>query len=259
MRIKNMMVAVICAVCAGCTVFGAESESRSVDTWYKLVDKGFKKSPAFAYVENNPDLPNVLIYGDSISIGYTPRVRADLEGRANVYRICRNGGPSGSFIGKMTVMHDAMRDQRLDAPWTHEWDVIHFNVGLHDLKFVYQGKLDKENGRQVSSLKVYQKNLRNIVAYLKKIAPDATLIFATTTPVPEGEPGRFAGDAQKYNDAALEVLRDFPEIVINDLFTFTKPNQSEWWTKPGDVHYLEAGKNAQGDEVARIILETHLK
>ena len=34
----------------------------------------------------NPALPDVLILGDSISIGYTPFVRSKLKGVANVFR-----------------------------------------------------------------------------------------------------------------------------------------------------------------------------
>ena len=94
-----------------------------------------------------------------------------------------------------------------------------------------------------------------IAEYLQKLAPNAKLIFATTTPVPEGAKGRFAGDAQKYNGAALEVLSSFPKITTNDLFKFTKLNHSKWWSKPGDVHYNEIGRSAQGAEVSRVILD----
>ena len=224
------------------------AQESAENAWANLAGR-FANRPEFAFVENNPDLPNVLIYGDSISIGYTQRVRAKIEGQANVYRLFRNGGSSQGFVQLMENMHDVMCDEQLEEPWDFQWDVIHFNVGLHDLKYLLDGKLDKENGVQVTSLEDYKKNLRDIVAYLKKLAPNAKLIFATTTPVPDGAQGRFVGDAKKYNEAALEVLRDFPEIVINDLFTFTKP-----WSKPGDVHFNVAGRNAQGDEVARVIL-----
>lgn len=229
--------------------------SSAEEAWTKLTGKSVGR-PEFAYVVNNAELPNVLLYGDSISIGYTQRVRSVLKGQANVYRLYCNGGDSGSFIPKMTKMHDAMRHEKLDAPWTFEWDVIQFNVGLHDLKYLSGKKLDKENGKQVSSLADYKKNLRDMVAYLKKLAPNAKLIFATTTPVPEGEPGRFGGDAAKYNKAALEVLADYPEIQINDLFIFTKPNHPEWWVAPGNVHYKSVGSNAQGDEVARVVIDS---
>ena len=98
-------------------------------------------------------------------------------------------------------------------------------------------------------------SLEKIVAYLGQLSPDAKLIFATTTPVPEGADGRFAGDAEKYNAAATKVLQKHPEITINDLFTFTKPNHAKWWIKPNDVHYNPAGRAAQGDEVARVIVD----
>ncbi|MFC1760844.1 SGNH/GDSL hydrolase family protein [Planctomycetota bacterium] len=241
---------------SGVSVFAAESENRAEDAWYKLVGTKFSKRPEFAFVENNPALPNVLIYGDSISIGYTQRVRAKIEGQANVYRLYHNEGNSKSFIPMMTKMHNTMRDEQLDKPWTFQWDVIHFNVGLHDLTV---RELDQENGKHVSvtPIDVYKKNFSDVVTYLQQLAPNAKLIFATTTPVPEGTvgPTRIAGDAQRYNAAAFEVLRKTPDIAVNDLFSFTKLNHPEWWSEPGNVHYNETGKNAQGDEVARVILE----
>ena len=223
--------------------------------WAKLAGRGVKR-PEFAFIENDPNLPNVLIYGDSISIMYTQRVRKQLAGKANVYRIFSNGSDSSAFIPKMEKMHQTMRNEELDQPWTFDWDVIHFNVGLHDLKYLKGKQLDRENGKQVTSIEDYETNLNSILAYLKELAPNAKLIFATTTPVPEGEPGRFAGDAKKYNDVAKKVIQNSPEITINDLYQFTLPNQPTWWTKPGNVHFNMQGRNAQGDEVAKIILES---
>ncbi len=254
MKTKFAFIAIFCI--SNTITFAVDEAASSSETaeqaWTHLVGN-FANRPEFASIEDRPELPNVLLYGDSISIHYTQEVRQALEGKADVYRLYRNGGSSGGFIQLMEKMHDVMRDPALVDPWTFEWDLIHFNVGLHDLKYVTGNKLDKENGKQVTSLDVYKENLRDIVVYLKRLAPDAKLVFATTTPVPEGAKGRFAGDAEKYNEVALEVLSDFPEIAINDLFTFTKPNQPEWWTKPGDVHFNEKGQRAQGEEVARII------
>ncbi|MHC5056438.1 MAG: SGNH/GDSL hydrolase family protein [Planctomycetota bacterium] len=240
----------VCALLAGTACAGTAEEA-----WKALVGPKFSKRPEFAFVRNDPALPNVLIYGDSISIGYTQQVRERLEGKANVYRVYCNGGDSGSFISKMTKMHAVMRDGKLAGRWSFEWDVIHFNVGLHDLKYVVKGKLDRKKGKQVRSKEDYAKNIGGIVSYLKGLAPGAKLVFATTTPVPEGEPGRVAGDAARYNKVALEVLRDHPRIAVNDLYGFTKPNQSKWWVRPGNVHYGPEGRKAQGDEVARAILK----
>lgn len=231
------------------------------DAWYGIAlrKKANDKNAAFQYVENDPSLPNVLIYGDSISIAYTPVVRELLSGEANVYRLHVNGGFSSSFVEKMDTLHRTMENPNIKGHWTHDWDVIQVNVGLHDLKYVVKGsKLDKVNGKQVASPDEYERNLEGIIAYLGKNHPKAKLVFALTTPVPEGEPGRQAGDAAKYNKVALKVLKGHPEIVVNDLYSFTKPHHAHWWSKPGNVHYNKEGIRAQGEEVARV-LETLLK
>ena len=229
-------------------------KSTASAAWEKLVGKKSSRRPEFKFIKNNPSLPNVLLYGDSISIHYTQQVRGNLANQANVYRLYRNGSDSGGFIAKMDKMHSVMQNEALKEHWDFNWDVIHFNVGLHDLKYVKAGKLDRVNGQLTASIDEYKTNLRNIVVYLKKLAPQATLIFATTTPVPEGEQGRFAGDAIKYNTAALDVLKNFPEVQINDLYQFTKPNHSQWWIKPGDVHYNPQGTKAHASQVSSVIL-----
>ncbi|QDV66172.1 SGNH/GDSL hydrolase family protein [Crateriforma conspicua] len=67
-------------------------------------------------------LPNVLLIGDSISIGYTTAVRSQLSGVANVYRPPTNCGPTTRGVEQI--------DQWLGD---RKWDVIHFNFGLHKL------------------------------------------------------------------------------------------------------------------------------
>ncbi len=145
----------------------------------------------------------------------------------------------------MEKMLLTMNDQRLDAPWNFKWDVIQFNVGLHDLKYMDGERMDTKSGKQVSSLGDYEGNLREIIPYIRKIAPEAKVIFATTTPVPEGGNGRVAGDAVRFNKVAADVLKDYPDVIVNDLYALTKPNQPEWWTRPGDVHFNAEGRKAQ--------------
>src|SRR3954449_12259411 len=125
------------------------------------------QSPAFAPVVDNPELPRVLLIGDSISIGYTVPVRKALAGRANVHRIPENGADTVNGLKKIDSW---LGDSR--------WDVIHFNWGLHDLKVTADG------GRQVP-LETYERNLKALVARLQTTG--ARLIWATTTPVPEGK------------------------------------------------------------------------
>jgi acyl-CoA thioesterase-1 len=133
------------------------------------------------------------------------------------------------------------------AEWLGEekWDVIHFNFGLHDLKQMFDGYY------QVSP-DDYERNLRRIVFRLKQTG--AKLIFATTTPVPEGKvsPPRLPGDVVLYNNRALKVMRE-NGVEIDDLYSFALPRLSEWQL-PLNVHFTEAGSEALGKEVARVII-----
>ena len=70
-------------------------------------------------------LPRVLIIGDSISLGYTPFVAQQLKGKANIIHAPGNNESTARGL------------EHLDA-WLgpKKWDVIHFNWGLHDLKWI---------------------------------------------------------------------------------------------------------------------------
>src|SRR5688572_8105941 len=96
-------------------------------------------NPAFAPVQDDPALPRVLLIGDSISIGYTVPTRERLAGKANVHRPGVNCGPTTRGV------------ENLDK-WLGDkkWDVIHFNFGLHDLRYIDDaGKnTSPEKGRQ---------------------------------------------------------------------------------------------------------------
>lgn len=189
------------------------------------------------------DLPNVLIIGDSISIGYTPSVIELLENRANVYRIPTNGGNTAKGLAHL--------DEWLG---NITWDVIHFNWGLHDLCYrhpeskVY-GRRDKINGTQDVPIQQYEINLNELVLRLK--ATGANLIWASTTLVPEGELGRKLYDDQLYNRVAEEIMLK-QGIAINDLNAFSQTIQ-EHFRAPGDVHFTDIGSRKLGMRVAEAI------
>src|SRR5690606_22154370 len=133
-------------------------------------------------IEPDPSLPNVLILGDSISIGYTLQVRQALAGKANVFRPHTADGTKAENCSGTTKGVKAI-DRWLGD---RKWDVIHFNWGLHDLKHVTEPGGNKVSSKASDPLQAtveqYAKNLEQIVKKLE--ATDATLIFATTTPVP---------------------------------------------------------------------------
>jgi hypothetical protein len=120
-------------------------------------------------------------------------------------------------ITTRNAAHTANGLARLDE-WLagRHWDVIHFNHGLHDMKYINASgaRVDPSKGVQQVSVEVYARNLDELVRRLKKTR--ATLIFATTTPVPDGAMGRVRGDAERYNRAALPVMKRH-RVRVNDL------------------------------------------
>ncbi len=194
------------------------------------LQKKVEPNPALLPITDVAGLPRVLIIGDSISIGYTIPTRKLLEGKANVHRIPTNGGPT-------------LRGVQSVAKWIGDgtWDVIHLNFGLHDLKYMPDGK------RQVEP-EAYEKNLREIVTKLK--ATGATVIWATTTPVPEGKlnPERRFGDVKVYNDIAAKVMKEM-DVQTDDLNAAITPELAKL-QNPQDVHFKTAGSEFLASKVA---------
>jgi acyl-CoA thioesterase-1 len=194
-----------------------------------------KPDPAFDKIVDDPRLPRVLLIGDSISIGYTPAVREMLKGKYNVHRIPTNGGPTSNGVKNL--------DKWLGTD--EKWDVIHFNFGLHDLKIM------EPTGKHQVPLDEYEKNLRTMVERMKKTG--ARLIFATTTPVPEGKlnPPRRFGDVAEFNAAALKVMKE-EGVAIDDLNAAITPRIAEL-QNPHDVHYKPEGYKVLAGEVVKSI------
>ncbi|NIL98036.1 MAG: prolyl oligopeptidase family serine peptidase, partial [Planctomycetales bacterium] len=196
--------------------------------------------------EPQAGLPNVLLIGDSISIGYTKPTVKLLRGLANVQRVKANCGDTNAGLRNLQRW---LGDTR--------WDVIHFNWGLHDLCYrdpnaKVQGHRDKVRGRQAVPLAEYEKNLERLVQKLKQTG--ATLIWASTTVVPEGEVGRFVGDDVKYNAVAAAIMRRHG-IAINDLHALTASFPPELFVAPGNVHYVPDGSAQLAAQVAQAITE----
>ena len=198
----------------------------------------------FDKVIDNPNLPRVLLLGDSISIGYTVPVRNKLAGRANVHRAPENCGPTTRGLERLS---EWLGDRR--------WDVIHFNFGLHDLKYMDEkGKLvAPAEGKIQVVLDDYKKNLQEIVRRLKQTR--ATLIWCATTPVPEGANGRIAGDENEYNRIAAEVIQEASsdtKILVNNLHQFANQRLSEI-QQPANVHFTREGSKLLATAVVESI------
>jgi lysophospholipase L1-like esterase len=201
--------------------------------------------PAFAPIVDQPALPRVLLIGDSISIGYTAPVRELLKGKANVHRIPTNGGPTTRGLTSLSA-------------WlgTSKWDVIHFNWGLHDLKYVgatgdtlVAVPARRAAGRRCRSAE-YEANLRSVVGAAAGDRGEADLV-RNTTPVPEGVKGRVPGDEVAYNEAAARVM-SAAGVPINDLYAHARTRLGEI-QRPADVHFTDAGSRYLAEQVSTAI------
>lgn len=198
-------------------------------------------------------LPRVLLLGDSISMAYTPHVRALLRGTAEVFRPMRSATAAENCEGTDRGL------ARLEA-WLAadggEWDVIHFNFGLHDLKHVQPetgANSDDPTHPSQTPLDEYEAQLGRIVDRLR--ATGAELVFATTTPVPAGRlrPFRRQEDVVRYNEVATALMRA-QDVAIDDLYAFVLPRQDQL-QQANNVHFTDAGSRALAAEVAARVRE----
>jgi hypothetical protein len=199
-----------------------------------VADSDSPRNQASKAIQDIPGLPRVLLIGDSISIGYTLPVRELLKGQANVHRIPQNGGATDVGLEKMAI-------------WLSDgkWDVIHFNFGLHDAKYLSETT-------QRTSREQYLENLRSLVDQMK--ATGATLIFATTTPVPkEGilSPTRKFDSIEQRNEIAVRLMQE-QGVAIDDLYAVALPAMTKVG-RENDVHFSPEGYKLLAKAVARSI------
>jgi lysophospholipase L1-like esterase len=189
-----------------------------------------------------PGQPDVLIIGDSISMqgGYFPGL---VERLGEGHRVAHNAGNGGDSTNVLKNL-----DEWVTAA---DPDIIHFNCGLHDLKF---DRLRKTHQQEPDA---YERNLREIVAYLKT-KTRARLVFALTTPVNEewhhkNKPfDRRQVDVDQYNVIARRVMAEH-DIAVNDLHRVIAEAGPDTCLKQDGVHMNEKGNALLADAVAAAI------
>ncbi len=197
--------------------------------------------PAFAQQpQPKPELPRVLLLGDSIREGYAPLVAKQLAGIAEVIQPKENGGDSANTL-------------KLLDKWLEDSKplIVHFNCGLHDLKF---GK--KSQVFQVPPAD-YEKNLKSIVERLQKTTPN--VIFATTTPIEDerhaarkADFDRFDKDVKAYNERAVKVMLELG-IPVDDLNRIVQDGGPAALLDKDGTHYTAAGNERLADAVTDCI------
>ena len=177
-----------------------------------------------------PDIPKVLLLGDSIRMSYQPLVARLLDGRAQVV------GPSDNCQYSLFTLSSLGR-------WIGELgqpDIVHWNNGIHDA-----GHNPARNPVQIP-IDMYSANLEFILNILVSWTPK--VIWATSTPVHPDRPFRDTEwswrneEIDRYNNAALQLM-DSRGVPINDLHALVWANMPEFLSQD-QLHLSEAGEKA---------------
>lgn len=178
---------------------------------------------------NATDLPHVLLIGDSIVGGYGPAVEAQMEGRAYVGRLATS----------YSIGDPALLKEIEVVLLNRSFEVIHFNNGLHGWGYTEED---------------YKKHFPTLIATLRKNAPHAKLIWATSTPVRNFEKldefTELTARVKARNAIAAAVLAK-TEIPTDDLFALVEKHPE--YHMPDGVHFNESGIKAQAKNVADAI------
>ena len=198
-------------------------------------------------------MKNILLIGDSIrygaasnpeyktadSPGYGVYVKEMLKGEANVF-----------------APNDNCRFAQYTLRYLYDWsreidpqkiDIVHWNNGLWDVV-----RLDGEE--PLTPIDVYELMLGRVCNMIKKLFPNAKIIFALSTAVVEewARPDfmRYNSDIEKYNEAAKRVMKE-KGVLVNDLYTisagFDNSLHADW------VHFNEEGSKILAQAVCEKI------
>ncbi len=178
---------------------------------------------------NVHDLPRVLLIGDSITRGYGKQVEALLHGKAYVGRLATS----------KSLSDPALLDQVALIVQEQRFEIIHCNNGMHG-----EGYSEEE----------YAAALPQLVATLRRYAPDAKLILATTTDVRrrgnlQEVDGKTARIVQRNRSVAALAARE--HIPVDDLFPLVQ-DHPEYHAADG-VHFNEQGYQVLAAQVAASI------
>ncbi len=178
---------------------------------------------------NDHDLSRVLLIGDSITRGYGKQVEVNLRGKAYV----------GRMATSKSLGDPALLDEVALVLKEQSFDVIHFNNGMHG-----DGYTEEE----------YSAALPDLVTTLRRMAPNAKLICATTTDVRKRDHLEETDAKTKRiverNRAAVEFAGK-QSILVDDLFG-VEHDHPEYHANDG-VHFNEQGSAMLAQHVSRSI------
>ena len=186
-------------------------------------------------------MKNVLLIGDSIRLGYCEHVKELMNGVADVHWPAENC----EFAQHVYVHLSWWRPLAGDPAGV---DLVHWNCGHWDAAH-WRG-----DDRPLNSHELYADMLERITVHIRRIFPNAKVVFATTTPMnPDGsqsENTRTTADIAAYNKVAKSVMKRLG-VTVNDLFAAMQDADPAMFID--STHFTEAGYRQLAAQVAGVI------
>lgn len=177
--------------------------------------------------------PTALIVGDSISIGYTPKVKSSFPGMQVIHNECN---ARGTRNGVLNIERWAAH--------SNAWEVCTLNHGMWDLE---------KNSPHTTDLQEYLDNLAQEVNVLK--ASCRVVIFNNTTRIPVNASAFRRDQLDAFNQGATNLMVSLG-VSVCDLKSVSETisNLHVSASKQNDVHYTTQGYDVLGAAVSQCIV-----
>ena len=168
-------------------------------------------------------MKNLLLIGDSIRAGYDKSVKKSLEGKVNVIFPDENCRFAAYVLRHFHEYFAGIKGEDID--------VIHWNAGLWDCL-----RLFGEDPH--TPLEIYAYYIERICVRIKKLCPNAKVVFATSTRViseeMSGDFKRYNEEIEQYNEIATGIVTRCG-FAVNDLYALSASLPAE--SHSDAVHY----------------------
>jgi len=171
---------------------------------------------------NGRELPLVLLVGDSITSRYSGEVRAALSDKAYTSMLA-----TSKAVGDPALLDEIRLVLR-----QNRYAVIHFNFGLH------------------GGIAGYRQGFPEMLDTIRRYAPEAKLIWTTTTPCQQADGGPDKNVIERNKIAAEHIAK--AGLAVDDLYSLVANHSGKLWDQ-GGVHYLAEGTALQSKQVAEAI------
>lgn len=224
--ISSCLFAVSAALAEGAAT---NTEKCCQPSWKTRGHENTEWSVSYSYhlIDAKRHLPRVLLVGDSICNGYFPKTAQLLRDKVNItYWTSSYCVTSKNYLKLLSIVLDEAK-----------YDVIHFNNGLHSLS---------------TKIKEYGKAYRAALQLIKKMQPDAKVIYVSSTPMTLDWKTKLVSER---NATASAIAGEFAGISSNDLFALMAPlDRKVWWYD--ECHFTPAGYDKLAAAVAEKVVET---